>query len=52
VARTCKGEYEAPCLPRVKAWKDAVLMPWLRGLMLGEGGAGGCVWRIYICVCV
>ena len=34
VERTCKGEYETPLLARVGAWKDAVLVPWLRGLML------------------
>lgn len=42
IERTCKGVYEVPRLGQVGAWKDAVLVPWLEGLMEGreedEGG--------------
>jgi len=37
IERTCTGVYEVPRLGQVGAWKDAVLMPWLEGLMEGGG---------------
>ena len=40
VNRTCKGEYERPCLPLVDAWRDGVLVPWLRGMVVGGEGDG------------
>lgn len=39
--RTCKGEYERPCLPLVDAWRDGVLVPWLRGVVVGDKGGQG-----------
>lgn len=41
IERTCAGVYDEPCLRRVEAWRDAVLMPWLAGLLGEEEEVGG-----------
>ncbi|TFJ80490.1 hypothetical protein NSK_008231 [Nannochloropsis salina CCMP1776] len=41
IERTCAGVYDKPCLRRVEAWRDAVLMPWLAGLLGKEEEVGG-----------
>jgi anaphase-promoting complex subunit 2 len=35
IHRRCKGNYEVKMLDHVCRWKDAVLMPWLAGLLSG-----------------